>query len=76
MGLRRRMPALHPGNSRHDYGTEIPANVVDEPRWLVIGRIDDKHWSAVIVRRAENIRLKSVRRCLVEDVAIYESEQV
>lgn len=55
---------------------EIPAKVVDEPRWLVIGRIDGKHWSAVIARRAENIRLVSVRRSRDEEVAIYESEEI
>ena len=27
---------------------EIPARTLDEPRWLVIGRIGRKHWSAVI----------------------------
>ena len=27
---------------------EIPALTLDEPRWLVIGRIGRKHWSAVI----------------------------
>jgi uncharacterized DUF497 family protein len=53
---------------------EIPARVTDEPRWVVIGRIEDKHWSAVITRRNENIRLMSVRRARVEEVAIYESE--
>ena len=54
---------------------EIPARVVDEPRWLVIGRIEDTHWSAVITRRGENIRLISVRRSRVEEVEIYESEE-
>ncbi len=53
---------------------EIPARVTDEPRWVVIGRIEDKHWSAVITRRNENIRLISVRRSRAEEVAIYESE--
>jgi len=53
---------------------EIPARVTDEPRWVVIGRIEDKHWSAVITRRNENIRLISVRRSRTEEVAIYESE--
>lgn len=53
---------------------EIPARVTDEPRWVVIGRIEDKHWSAVITRRDENIRLISVRRSRDEEVAIYESE--
>ena len=55
---------------------EIPARVVDEPRWLVIGKLMDKHWSAVITRRGENIRLISVRRSRDEEVAIYESEEI
>jgi hypothetical protein len=55
---------------------EIPAKVVDEPQWLVIGRIDDKYCSAVITRRAENIRLISVRRSRDEEVAIYENEEI
>jgi uncharacterized protein len=52
---------------------EIPAWTVDEPRFLVIGRIDEKHWSAVVTYRSENIRLISVRRSRSEEVAIYES---
>ena len=55
---------------------EIPARIVDEPRWLVIGKLMDKHWSAVITRRGENIRLISVRRSRDEEVAIYESEEI
>ena len=41
---------------------EIPAKVVDEPRYLVIGKIDKKHWSAIITYRDKTIRLISVRR--------------
>ncbi len=52
---------------------EIPAKTVDEPRYLVIGLLDGKHWSAVISYRAENIRLISVRRARMEEVALYES---
>jgi len=51
---------------------EIPAVTVDERRLLVIGRIDGKHWSAVITYRSENIRIISVRRSRSEEVAIYE----
>ncbi|GAC1670237.1 MAG: BrnT family toxin [Steroidobacteraceae bacterium] len=53
---------------------EIPARTTDEPRWLLIGKIDEKHWSAIITRRSENIRLISVRRSRDEEVALYESE--
>ena len=55
---------------------EIPARTTDEPRWLLVGKIDDKHWSAVITRRGDNIRLISVRRSRDEEVAIYEGEDV
>ncbi len=55
---------------------EIPARVTDEPRWLVIGRIADKHWSAVITRREESIRLISVRRSRDEEVELYESDEI
>jgi uncharacterized protein len=55
---------------------EIPAQVTDEPRWMVIGRIGAKHWSAVITRRGEDIRLISVRRARDGEVAIYESEDI
>ena len=52
---------------------EIPAKTDDEPRCLVIGFIDGKHWSAVITYRGVNIRLISVRRARTEEVVLYES---
>ena len=52
---------------------EIPAKTDDEPRYLVIGLIDGKHWSAVITDRGGNVRLISVRRARAEEVALYES---
>ena len=55
---------------------EIPARTTDEPRWLLVGKIDQKHWSAVITRRGENIRLISVRRSRDDEVEIYESEDI
>jgi uncharacterized DUF497 family protein len=55
---------------------EIPARTLDELRWLLIGKIDDQHWSAIITRRGENIRLISVRRSRDEEVALYESEDI
>jgi uncharacterized protein len=55
---------------------EIPARTSDEPRWLLIGKIGEKHWSAVVTRRDENIRLVSVRRSRDEEVRIYESEDI
>ena len=52
---------------------EVPARTTDEPRWLLIGKIDEKHWSAIITRRGDNVRLISVRRSRDEEVEIYES---
>jgi uncharacterized protein len=52
---------------------EIPARTEDEPRYLVIGKIDQKHWSAIITYRNSNIRIISVRRSRIEEINIYES---
>ncbi len=52
---------------------EIPARTDDEPRTIVIGRIGDKHWSAIITYRNEKIRIISVRRSRREERELYES---
>jgi uncharacterized protein len=52
---------------------EIPARTEDEPRFIIVGQIDAKHWSAVITYRSEDIRIISVRRCREEEVVLYES---
>lgn len=52
---------------------EIPAKTFDEPRYLVVGKLDDKHWSAVITYRDQAIRLISVRRSRPEEIELYES---
>ena len=51
---------------------EIPAKTDDEPRYLMVGLIDGKHWSAIITYRGEIVRLISVRRALTKEVALYE----
>jgi len=51
---------------------EIPARTIDEPRFLVIGMINKKHWSSIITYRGEKIRLISVRRARDEEVELYE----
>ncbi len=52
---------------------ELPAKTEDEPRYLMIGLINTKHWSAVITYRGVKIRLISVRRSRTEEIALYES---
>ena len=52
---------------------EIPARTDDEPRFLVIGKIGPRYWSAVITYRGGRIRIISVRRPRKEEIEIYES---
>lgn len=52
---------------------EIRAKTEDEPRYVVIGFIREKCWSAVIAYRGDNIRIISVRRSRIEEIALYES---
>lgn len=52
---------------------EIPARTSDEPRFLVIGSMDEKLWSAVITYRNERIRIISARRARREERELYES---
>jgi uncharacterized DUF497 family protein len=54
---------------------EIPARTIGEPRYLVIGRIRDRHWSAVITYRDQSVRIISVRRSREEEVRIYEEHK-
>ena len=52
---------------------EIPARLSDEPRYVVIGKIGERHWSAIVTYRGGRVRLISVRRSRHEEVEIYES---
>ena len=54
---------------------EVPARTEDEPRFLVIGKILDKHWSGVVTHRGRKIRIISVRRSRTEEVVLYESQE-
>ena len=52
---------------------QVPGKTIDEPRFIVIGKIFDEHWSAIITHRLDKIRIISVRRSRKEEVEIYES---
>ena len=52
---------------------EVQATSEDEPRFLIIARIANKHWSAVITHRGSTIRIISVRRSRKTEVELYES---
>jgi uncharacterized DUF497 family protein len=51
---------------------EIPAKTTEEPRFILIGKISDKHWSSIFTYRREKIRIISVRRSRMEEIEIYE----
>lgn len=51
-----------------------PARSEDEQRFLAVGRIGLKHWSAVYALREGRIRLISVRRSREQEVEYYEGE--
>jgi uncharacterized DUF497 family protein len=50
----------------------IAARTTDEPRFIVIGMIGSKHFSAVVTYRGESIRIISVRRSRPKEVEAYE----
>ena len=52
---------------------ELRVRSEDEPRFLVIGLIAKKHWSAVITYRGNITRIISVRRSRKKEVELYES---
>lgn len=47
---------------------QITARSGDEPRFVVIGMIAGKHWSAIVADRSVAIRLISVRRSRTREV--------
>ena len=60
---------------REDAGRiEIPARTTGESRFMVVGKIDGRHWSGVITYRGEKTRIVSVRRSRPEEVELYESQ--
>jgi uncharacterized DUF497 family protein len=52
---------------------ELQVTSEGEIRFVVIGMIKGKHWSAVVTYRGEKIRLISVRRSRKNEVSLYES---
>lgn len=52
---------------------EIPTTTTEESRFLVIGKIESKHWSAIITYRDEAVRIISVRRSRQNEVKLYEN---
>jgi uncharacterized protein len=51
----------------------ILARSDDEPRIIIIARLEDQYWSAIVTSRDDKIRIISVRRSRSKEVEIYES---
>ncbi len=51
---------------------QVPARTQGEPRWMLIGRIRDKHWSAILTIRNDMTRIISVRRSRTKEIERYE----
>ena len=51
---------------------EVPVKTVDEPRFIAIGMIDAKHWTAVWTPRGDRVRIISVHRARKEEISHYE----
>jgi uncharacterized DUF497 family protein len=58
------------------YRIEIPAKYLDEPRYLLIGKIKNKCWAAIFTYRLKKIRIISVRRARKNEKEIYESWRI
>jgi len=52
---------------------EVPASTQVEKRFVLTGRIEGAHWSAVFTIRKDNIRIISVRCARKQEVEEYES---
>jgi len=52
---------------------QVQAKSENEPRFLIIACIANKHWSAVITHRGSSIRIISVRHSRKKEVDLYES---
>jgi uncharacterized DUF497 family protein len=51
----------------------VPAKTEDEARFMLIGKLGRKCWSAIFTYRNEKIRIISVRRAREEEVNAYEN---
>lgn len=51
---------------------EAPALTEDKPRFLAVGRIGAKHWTAVFTWREGRLRIISVRRARRKEIERYD----
>jgi uncharacterized protein len=51
---------------------QVPARTEGEPRWMLIGRVGERIWSAIFTLRDDQVRIISVRRSRPMEVERYE----
>ena len=51
----------------------VPARTQGDARYMLVGKMGQKHWSAIFTYRGEAVRIISVRRARKEEVDAYES---
>jgi uncharacterized DUF497 family protein len=54
------------------FALEMPARIVGEARFIVIGMLGTKHWSVVVTYRDDDIRIISARRSREKEIVVYE----
>lgn len=54
------------------YQIEAPANITDEPRFLAVGAVGARHWTAIYTYRSHRVRITSVRRARRQEIDYYE----
>jgi len=55
---------------------EIHASHPVEDRWILIGKKDDKLWTAIYTLRGNTIRIISVRRSREKEVELYDGKVI
>ena len=59
---------------RDDNRVEIHVPYSDEERFVIVGKLNNKHWTAVYMMRGSKIRIISVRRSREREVQLYDNE--
>lgn len=55
---------------------EIPAKWIDEPRILLIAKLEEEIWAAIFTHRKNTIRIISVRKARNNEKEIYNSRRI
>ncbi len=58
-----------------DWALEVPSSFSDEERFLIIGMIGGRGWTAIVTHRGESIRIISVRRWRENEKRAYDNSK-